>query len=94
MNVDWLSVLKVSGPFGLFCLILLVFIWKVLLPENRKANEKVIDILQKELDASRHTIEANSERFIATVDGSLKGMQTAVSDLGQTLKSVRSGNRN
>lgn len=93
MNLDWILVLKVTGPFGLFSLLLVLFIWKVLLPENRKANEKVVEILQKELDSSRNMLSINTDKFNSTIEGSLKEVKIVVNDLGNTLKTIITNNK-
>lgn len=88
MNLDWISVLKITGPFGLFAGILTLFIWKVLIPENRKANDKIVEILQKELDNTRSMLTNNTDKFNSTIEGSLKEVKTVVMDLGTTLQAM------
>lgn len=71
-NLDWL--LKVGGPLGFVCGLLLLYYWKVALPEQRRLQDEyknaltsALDDARKDRDATRALREKEVDKFLESL---------------------------
>jgi uncharacterized protein YecA (UPF0149 family) len=93
MEINLESLLKLYGPLGLIVGILILVIWKKLIPyieklqtENRTALTSALDDARKERDLMRTLREKEVEKFLESLryrDEQFKAVADAISDKRQ-----------
>lgn len=86
-NLDWL--LKVGGPLGFVVGLLLLYYWRVVLPEQKRLQEEykaaltsALDDARKDRDAMRSLREKEVEKFLESLryrDEQFKSVADAIS---------------
>lgn len=94
MDVNLESLLKVWGPLGLFVGVLLLLIWKVLIPyikqqqvDNRETLTSALEDARKERDLMRQLREKEVDKFLESLkyrDEQFKSVAEAISGKRQT----------
>lgn len=93
-NLDWL--LKVGGPLGFVVGLLLLYYWKVALPEQRRLQEEyksaltsALDDARKDRDAMRSLREKEVERFLESLRYRDEQFKSVADAIGSTPRARR-----